>query len=672
MKAKVKPLVVTMQKNEGEMIFAWAKYHTALFGIDCVTIFDNGSTCQTTIKILDELKAIGINVISGFDRPIDFEMKGDVLGNYFKYRKGEFNLFIPLDCDEFLAVSNKHGEFSCEPGHVKNELSKYIFSDAPLMIKGSFYNVPYSTSKFFFFPEEKVFFSSQSFQSVDMGFHYGKTLNLSDNIFTEIVHIHLCHKPLWKVQNDAIDKLKLRLSPGQKIDNYTGPGQHLAKYFTINELEYENSYGSGIQILNFLEKTESLDIDFNFFTSKTAKITKIEHSNKLDIDCRDIVVSYALKLSLPVLDAYSKGLLPKSLPKFRAKGKEEYFFDVAALECIGRLFCGIAPWLQLNDDESQDCLNKLLTGLELDATASQTQLQWGKWQQNLVDASYFAIGLMNAPIVFNNLSLKAKNFIRDGLLAALTKEAFYNNWILMPAVINLCLDKYWNICNIDLVINSIKTVDSWYVGDGFYRDGYFFAFDYYNSYVFHPFLMEINKNISSHSLHRETLSRINTKNLLARSQRYAVILEKLADKDGRLPVVGRSATYRTGAFYLISNLALNKMLPPSLSENKIRCLLLASIDSLLGQQSCYDVNNFLKPGYNSFQPLLSEDYITSGSLYMAALIFNILGLEKNDTFWSGDDELWVSQAFSTRVGELIPNDISLERSNGYKQTSIFI
>ena len=79
----------------------------------------------------------------------------------------------------------------------------------------------------------------------------------------------------------------------------------------------------------------------------------------------------------------------------------------------------------------------------------------------------------------------------------------------------------------------------WYKGDGVYGDGENFHWDYYNSYVIQPMLLEI--------LHTPGNEKALYAEVLKRAQRYAAIQERLISPEGTYPAVGRSLAYRFGA-----------------------------------------------------------------------------------------------------------------------------
>ena len=99
------------------------------------------------------------------------------------------------------------------------------------------------------------------------------------------------------------------------------------------------------------------------------------------------------------------------------------------------------------------------------------------------------------------------------------------------------------------ISSSLRKIEEWYVGDGWYSDGPRFAFDYYNSFVIHPMYIEALEIITEAGK-REKIGNMpgcNFHEAIRRAQRFGVILERLISPEGTLPVFGRSITYRTGS-----------------------------------------------------------------------------------------------------------------------------
>ncbi|MEO6979846.1 MAG: DUF2264 domain-containing protein, partial [Mucilaginibacter sp.] len=133
------------------------------------------------------------------------------------------------------------------------------------------------------------------------------------------------------------------------------------------------------------------------------------------------------------------------------------------------------------------------------------------------------------------------------------------------------------------------------------------------------------------------------KQVLARNLRYAKIQERLIAADGSYPVIGRSITYRTGAFHHLANMAHQQQLPTQLSPVQVRCALTAVIKKITDAKDMFDDNGWLRIGLYGHQPSLAETYISTGSLYLCSAILLPLGLSESDPFWTDADEDWTAK-----------------------------
>ena len=131
--------------------------------------------------------------------------------------------------------------------------------------------------------------------------------------------------------------------------------------------------------------------------------------------------------------------------------------------------------------------------------------------------------------------------------------------------------------------------------------------------------------------------------ILARAQRYAQMQEQLVSPEGTFPLTGRSMCYRTGAFQTLCQVILLDALPPALPGAQARCALTAVIERMLGAPGTYDPDGWLRLGIVGHQPHAAQDYVSTGSLYLASLIFLPLGLPPAHAFWTGSDQPFTSQ-----------------------------
>ena len=101
---------------------------------------------------------------------------------------------------------------------------------------------------------------------------------------------------------------------------------------------------------------------------------------------------------------------------------------------------------------------------------------------------------------------------------------------------------------------ALRQHEQWYKGDGVYGDGPAFHWDYYNSFVIQPMLLDVLDVCRDEMpAWKELATRVEP-----RARRYAAILERLIAPDGTFPAIGRSIAYRFGAFQLLAQMALRQ------------------------------------------------------------------------------------------------------------------
>ena len=125
-----------------------------------------------------------------------------------------------------------------------------------------------------------------------------------------------------------------------------------------------------------------------------------------------------------------------------------------------------------------------------------------------------------------------------------------------------------------------------------------------------------------------------------RLTRYARQLELFISPDGAYPVIGRSITYRFGAFQALSQAALCGILPAETTPAAVRCALTAVIRRHMQVEGNFDKDGWLTLGFCGHQPGVAERYISTGSLYLCSAVFLALGLPSGDPFWSSPAEEW--------------------------------
>jgi hypothetical protein len=191
----------------------------------------------------------------------------------------------------------------------------------------------------------------------------------------------------------------------------------------------------------------------------------------------------------------------------------------------------------------------------------------------------------------------------------------------------------------DRLEDCVRKMLGWYVGDGAYGDGEFFHFDYYNSFVIHPMLLDVLAVLKK----RDARFAASHATELKRAKRFAEVQERLVAPDGTFPSIGRSTTYRFGAFQTLGQISLLHELPEKIKPAQVRCALTAVIRKMVEMPGTFDTNGWLQIGFCGHQPALGETYISTGSLYLCTAGLLPLGLPAADEFWSAPVARWTAQ-----------------------------
>ncbi|MDB5231970.1 MAG: hypothetical protein JWN76_2775 [Chitinophagaceae bacterium] len=362
-------------------------------------------------------------------------------------------------------------------------------------------------------------------------------------------------------------------------------------------------------------------------------------------DERQFFIQSLTRIADPVLNALSKNELHKLMPVEAVNVKERSI--TTHLEAFGRLLSGMSYWLELGAANTPEgMLRKKYIDLSLRCirnafdSSSADFMYFNKDRQHVVDAAFFAEALLRAPTqLWEPLDAGTKHRILAAFKSSRVITPSYTNWLLFSATIEAALMKFGNEGDELRMDYAIKQFMLWYKGDGAYGDGPDFHWDYYNSFVIHPMLLETLDVI------RTDPKNPNTKyyaDELKRAQRYAAVQERLISPEGTYPVIGRSLAYRFGAFHLLSKVAYMHALPAEVQPQQVRAALYTMIKKQIEAPGTFDQNGWLQIGMYGHQPKIGEGYISTGSLYLCSEAFLVLGLPETDIFWQGKDVPWTS------------------------------
>ncbi len=378
---------------------------------------------------------------------------------------------------------------------------------------------------------------------------------------------------------------------------------------------------------------------------------------------RKLWLGYMDKIARPVLSNLAEARLKEKMPVLLSKNidNKESRVKASYLEAFGRTLSGIGPWLNAEGGSKEEVsLRTQYRQWTLKAIAnavnpaSKDYLTWTGGQP-LVDASFFALGLVRCPWLWEHLDETTKLQVVTVLKSTRNTMPVYTNWILFSGMIEAFFCKYgYEYDKVRIEFGIREFAQHWYVGDGMFSDGMNFALDYYNSYVIQPYLVNIidalNTKGNDYRWFASKLDKI--------TKRYAEIQERSINTDGSFPVFGRSITYRGGAFHHLADIALRKQLPASLPAGQVRSALMAVIKKTMDAPHTFTKDGWLTIGLHGSQPTLADFYINTGSEYLCMAIFLPLGLPETDEFWTSAPAPWT--AVKVWSGQDISGDHALE------------
>ena len=120
---------------------------------------------------------------------------------------------------------------------------------------------------------------------------------------------------------------------------------------------------------------------------KNIPMTEIQTTGTQD---RAIWVKLLWKISYPVIHNLAEGTLHQNMPIETRSGETAGYKDMTHLEAVGRTLAGVAPWLALPDDDTEEgklrkqMREEVLKGLKNAAPPKLYGNHWMKLQKNAI------------------------------------------------------------------------------------------------------------------------------------------------------------------------------------------------------------------------------------------------------------------------------------------------
>ena len=254
-----------MQRDELELLPIFLKYYGQGFGYPNLHIFDNGSSASMA-RIFDEFRCLGVNFYQQYSTQNDFNEKSTIFNRFMKEHRFQYDIFLPLDCDEFVGIIDDQGVYSCD----FEKISDYFAS----LNSGGFWvgsRLRNQASKIDMFYEyqgaRKLWFKDCNVEGLSLGAH--RVTKPQDIRDSRICYMELHNREFSAVRAAAVRKMTGRVASFGEVDllKYRGAGQHLVPYLLENG---EERYNQNLQKQNWKHTTAlqdaftALDIDFPF------------------------------------------------------------------------------------------------------------------------------------------------------------------------------------------------------------------------------------------------------------------------------------------------------------------------------------------------------------------------------------------------------------------------
>jgi len=256
---------------------------------------------------------------------------------------------------------------------------------------------------------------------------------------------------------------------------------------------------------------------------------------------------------------------------------------------------------------------------------------WGNIKnvdQRLVELAAIGFALAMVPQhLWQPLDDAAKANVIAYLLQAHEKQYAPNNWQFFRVLIDLGLASCGVSVDPTLTNKSFDDIDSFYVGDGWYRDGRVRHADHYVPFALHLYGLIYAR------LQRGDDER--ARQLKERAARIATDIRHWFDDEGGAVAFGRSLTYRfaCGAFW--GGLAFANVEARPWGE--IKGYLLRHL-RWWSKLPIADRDGVLSIGYGYPNLMMSESYNSAGGPYWALKVFLPLALPENHPFWTAREE----------------------------------
>lgn len=252
--------------------------------------------------------------------------------------------------------------------------------------------------------------------------------------------------------------------------------------------------------------------------------------------------------------------------------------------------------------------------------------------QRMVEMAAFGLALAIAPDeFFEPLTDQQKQNVVDWLQPINEIGLRDNNWQFFRVLVNLGFQRVGVDVATEAVEESLGTLESNYLGDGWYQDGETQkTTDFYIPFAFHYYSLIYARLAAETDPERsETFKK--------RAAEFAPDFAARFDSEGRTIAYGRSMTYRFAAAGFFGALAFGDVEPENVSWGEIRGHWARHL-RWWSKQAIADNRGILTIGWGYNNMYMAESYNAPGSPYWAMKAFLPLALPDDHPFWTAEEK----------------------------------
>lgn len=300
-------------------------------------------------------------------------------------------------------------------------------------------------------------------------------------------------------------------------------------------------------------------------------------------------------------------------------------------EAFLRPLWGIGPLSTLKRKEDTTLIKYFVDGLK-EATNPESESYYGKlhdYDQMMVEMASISLSLvLSKDIFWDPLTDKEQDNLYNFLQQINDHNIPDTNWLFFRILVNVAMKKCGRKYDKERLQSDLEKIDSFYLNDGWYFDGYKNQIDYYIPFGMHYYGLLYAKIM-------EKDDPVNSAKFKERARIFAKDFVNWFSADGPSFAFGRSQTYRfaQSAFWCALAFADVEALPWGV----IKGIVMRNLRYWFNQD-IFSADGLLTIGYGYQNLNMAEGYNAPGSPYWALKDFVLLAVPKDHPFWTSTEE----------------------------------